>query len=481
MQCILVVSSAQQLDRCLLQIHRWISSEDALLSLWVIAEEKSAFAAIAAKRTADLGDACELTLVSDDASSLLHRFEEKRNVDWLVLPYTDEQKDLFLRLFVDSPCRTILLDPGVDSTTETNRIIEVAADDHDSINEFCGDDFNAELRTPLCQDVERLLRSGNSERKSQLNEALTGMDLQPCDIVISTVDRDECNDDYTLAKQLLDLEIPATVAIVRHRMGLVEHAWAKLEKQITRVFVPMQREDRQALADNLSANSVLNFEFIALMCAATCLASFGLVQDSAAVIIGAMLVAPLMTPIMGAGLALAYGNRPLLGRAGLTVIVGFLCALGTSAVFGLLVRMLQGAENTGEMWARSNPTILDFLVGFVGGSAAAYARTRTHLSSALAGAAIAAALVPPIATAGLQLSFMPIEDVRSGCWPVIGPILLFVANVLTIMVGSWIVLWLSGIRGDHRFGSKDRWANRAVMSVMILTAIAAVVIFESRA
>jgi len=197
------------------------------------------------------------------------------------------------------------------------------------------------------------------------------------------------------------------------------------------------------------------------------LAAFGLLQNSAAVIIGAMLIAPLMTPILGAGMALTHGNRPLFQSACITITVGFLGALTSSFLFGCLVELIQGPRLTSEMLARSHPSPLDFCVGLVGGMAASYARTRSHLSSALAGAAIAAALVPPISTAGLQLAFgqWTADDQN---WPILGPMVLVTINVLTIMIGSSFVLYARGMRPQRSDRTPDKWPLRITALIGIL-------------
>ena len=175
-------------------------------------------------------------------------------------------------------------------------------------------------------------------------------------------------------------------------------------------------------------------------------------------------------------MSLAHGNRPLFRSALLTITLGFVAALAASILFGWLVWMVRPQEAdhlnwvTKEMWARCRPSPLDFCVGLVGGLAASYARTRSHLSSALAGAAIAAALVPPLSTAGLQLSF--------GLWGkhcqgvmVVGPLLLVTINVLTIMIGSSFMLWARGMRGDRQANPKEKWTLRMIALLLVLTAL----------
>ncbi|MFK7736072.1 MAG: DUF389 domain-containing protein [Pirellulaceae bacterium] len=325
-------------------------------------------------------------------------------------------------------------------------------------------------------------------------------------------DRDKYNElTHTAADWVLvpcdDRNVPASAkackSYVEQAVGPVllvrsECSWwqwvteRQLPSFVSKYIPQMERDQRRELSLQLEKYTQLDFEFLSLICASTFLAAFGLLQDSAAVIIGAMLVAPLMTPILGAGLSLAHGNRPLYGRSLKTIGLGFLAALGTSCLFGLLVRFAfpailierQGIIYlTNEMWSRTHPTGIDFLVGLVGGSAAAFARTRSHLADALAGAAIAAALVPPIATAGLHISLLglsigPADGRESVVNLIYGPILLFIANMLTIMIGSSFVLWACGIRADHGHTRKDKWTTRATLLLVMLTAMVLVWIVQ---
>jgi len=97
-----------------------------------------------------------------------------------------------------------------------------------------------------------------------------------------------------------------------------------------------------------------------------------------------------------------------------------------------------------------------------------------HDDGALAGAAIAAALVPPIATAGLQIAFGQWQRGPSGETPVVGPLLLVSVNVLTIMIGSSFILWARGIRSDRKLSVKARWAPRMTALLLLLSLLALV-------
>ena len=92
----------------------------------------------------------------------------------------------------------------------------------------------------------------------------------------------------------------------------------------------MDRESRIALHEGLLMNSTWNFDFISLMLLSTSIAALGLISNSVAVVIGAMLVAPLMTPILATGLALVQGNVPMIINASRSILFGFLASLGIS-------------------------------------------------------------------------------------------------------------------------------------------------------
>jgi uncharacterized hydrophobic protein (TIGR00271 family) len=210
-----------------------------------------------------------------------------------------------------------------------------------------------------------------------------------------------------------------------------------VEDGIERLVPQIAREDRVSLVDRVQSSAAWNFDFVALMVLSTTMAAIGLIQDSAAVVIGAMLVAPLMTPLLGMGLALVQGN-PVLARLSFRSLgLGLCVSLLGGVVVGLATPSLE--EPTRQMLARGGPGLLDLWVAFAAGLAAAYASSRPGLIAALPGVAIAAALVPPIATSGLALSLgdLPLA---------MGALLLFGINMVTIVLASMLSLWAVGLR-----------------------------------
>ena len=177
------------------------------------------------------------------------------------------------------------------------------------------------------------------------------------------------------------------------------------------------------------------FSYYVMVAVSAVIAAFGLLANSTAVVIGAMLVAPLMGPIFGIALGLLLGERRLLWKALLTELAGVLLAVAIGVLVGLMpLRMDFGVE----LLARTQPTLYDLLVAVAAGFAGAYALMDERVSPALPGVAIAVAIIPPLASCGLCLAAGEME--RAG-----GAALLFVANFLAIELAAAAVFALLGM------------------------------------
>ncbi len=263
----------------------------------------------------------------------------------------------------------------------------------------------------------------------------------------------------TVPDRLLRRRGGLAIAVVRAAKPTGERLRSALGTFLRLKVPQLERDERVALVDEVEGKARWTFDFAALMLLATAIAALGLLADSAAVVIGAMLVAPLMTPLIGGGLALVQGNWPLWRRSLWAVLMGFFAALGVGLLAGLGARLL-GFGLTGELGARGEPTLLDLGVAFISGVAASYCLARPSLSGALAGVAIAAALVPPIATVGITLSLGETATSR-------GAALLFGTNVVAIVLGAATNFFLAGIRGQ---GSSGAWARRLVIVLALACA-----------
>ncbi len=209
---------------------------------------------------------------------------------------------------------------------------------------------------------------------------------------------------------------------------------------MTRFLKQVGEEQFQALKTRLDAISGLSSDFLILLCGSTLIATLGLFQNSPAVIIGAMIIAPLMRPLVALSLATLTGESRLLGRATLTLAVGSLAGLCISACMALLFRSL---ELTPEILGRTHPTLLDLGVAIFAGAIGAYCQSEPKLADSLAGVAISVALVPPLSVVGIGLAFnsMPV-------WS--GAALLYITNLIGITVAGSLVFLISGFIPLHQ-------------------------------
>ena len=256
--------------------------------------------------------------------------------------------------------------------------------------------------------------------------------------------------------RFVEAEKGLAVAVLRSAKPASHRFREWLASRIALSVPQLKREDRIALMEEMESKARWNFDFAALMAMATLIASLGLLANSVAVVIGAMLVAPLMMPLIGSGLALVQGNWPLWTRSIKAVVLGFCAALFIGLASGCLARWT-GFAMTGELLARGKPTLLDLGIAFVSGVAASYCLARPKLSGALAGVAIAAALVPPIATVGISAGLGAFENAT-------GAALLFGTNVVTVILGAAANFWLAGLRGR---GEGGEWRRRILIVLML--------------
>ena len=264
----------------------------------------------------------------------------------------------------------------------------------------------------------------------------------------------------TVTGRLLNGPAGIGVGVVRSAFPARDR-WRGQLGRILRLSVPqLEREERIALVDEVEGKARWTFDFALLMALATLIAALGLLANSVAVVIGAMLVAPLMTPLIGGGLAMVQGNWPLWLRSSRAVLLGFFLALVIGLTVGLVARLL-GFGLTSELASRGEPTLLDLGVAFASGIAASYCLARPHLTGALAGVAIAAALVPPIATVGLCLALG--ETVTAQ-----GAALLFGTNVVAIVLGAAVHFFAAGIRG--RRDGRGLWPRRVIIVLALACA-----------
>ncbi len=205
----------------------------------------------------------------------------------------------------------------------------------------------------------------------------------------------------------------------------------------------LQPEQEATITQSVMESAGLSTSYLILLILSTIIATFGLLANSTATVIGAMIVAPLMGPILGTGLAYAQGDLAKLRQALLAEVVGVLLCLIVSTLIGSLIGHDNIDFGQSEIMGRTRPTLLDLAVGLAAGLAGAYARVNTQVSDSIAGVAIAVALVPPLCTSGLcasgALAGLPLWSESLGAF------MLFLANFLTIQFAAIAVFALCGL------------------------------------
>ncbi|MEM7391229.1 MAG: DUF389 domain-containing protein [Verrucomicrobiota bacterium] len=361
---------------------------------------------------------------SKSALKLGHQLAEER--EGRVVPlYVDQGIDDVSRSMSENTLNSIVSDLGLESHEDVQPRLEFSDQVFDAIGETASEGFD-------------LVLMGASNIGS-IRKILFG----------------------TVPDRFITGEQGLSIGIVRSEKPMFVRVRETIERWCDLTIPQLEREDRVALYDQLKSRSIWSFDFMALMGLATAIAALGLLQDSAAVVIGAMLVAPLMTPLLGAGLALVQGNLPLIRNACQSIIFGYLLALVIGMTLGWMVGL---PELTGQLRARGGPTLLDLGVAFLSGVAAAYCVARPTLSAALPGVAIAAALVPPIATTGISLSMGEAANLR-------GSALLFSTNVVAIILGAAFSFYMGGIRANADIDRTAKWVRRTVLSLILVVAI----------
>ncbi|MHC5061292.1 MAG: TIGR00341 family protein [Planctomycetota bacterium] len=265
---------------------------------------------------------------------------------------------------------------------------------------------------------------------------------------------------HDLRIQLLRLrpQIAEAVAIGIYRpSGLAAKTkLGRFARRLKATFPELTLADRISLFDRIQAGARLTPDFI-VMISLILIASLGLLADNSSVVIGAMLVAPFMTPVIGVGLALAQGNLVLMKRSAIATATGLIVGISLSFALALFVPL---DELPLEIISRGDPNIVDLAIAFVSGMAAAYAVSRESVAESIVGVAIAAALVPPLACVGIMLAGNHIRETE-------GALILLLTNLAAIALGAALAFRRLGVPGT-RTGHRSYVMIRRISTTMVL-------------
>ncbi|MGP5192852.1 TIGR00341 family protein [Psychrobacter celer] len=257
---------------------------------------------------------------------------------------------------------------------------------------------------------------------------------------------------------------PATDDSDQQEDEIKEEKEAKLEsyKQFAAEQFSNQKVDYPEVRVKIEANALPSRMYFIMNILSAIIASYGLVTNSAAVVIGAMLVAMMLGPITGVALAIIDHRMPLLRKSLITVLLGITLVL----IVGFIVGWLHKDQPlTAEILSRTQPTSMDLMIALAGGTAGAYAMVSPHLSVAVVGVAVATALVPPLAASGILFAN---GEMQLG----FGALLLAVTNIIAIQFTNALVLWVLGFRrlvdDDYKSSNYLTFLQRNAVTLLLL-------------
>ncbi|MEL7342929.1 MAG: TIGR00341 family protein, partial [Bacteroidota bacterium] len=225
-------------------------------------------------------------------------------------------------------------------------------------------------------------------------------------------------------------DIPNAPKPIPPRRNVWQQAWDEIKDILYRIVNLRDTTDVKKTIDSIRKGVEIRGYNVWILACAAMLASIGLDRNSSAVIIGAMLISPLMSPILGIGLSMGINDREYLVLS----LKNFAIAMSASILVSMLYFMATplGAA-TEEILARTQPDTLDVLVAIFGGIAGIVAVSRKEITNAIPGVAIATALMPPLCVTGYGLA--------KGQWDIfVGAFYLFFINSVFIAMATYMIV-----------------------------------------
>lgn len=213
-----------------------------------------------------------------------------------------------------------------------------------------------------------------------------------------------------------------------------------------------------------TTSTIINFTL--LMVLSSGIAIMGVLGDSTAVVIGAMLVAPLISPILGIGLAIVMGWEDRLARSSAMTLWGILITIVMGLFFVWVLPLNVDPVTNSQIASRVSPTIVDVFIAVFAGACGSMAVARKDFSNAVPGVAIAIALVPPLAVVGITLGL--------GQWTLAaGAMLLFLTNLVAIIIVGGLTFVLTGLVPFKTASQAQHRVRTALFSVGALSVLVA--------
>ena len=244
--------------------------------------------------------------------------------------------------------------------------------------------------------------------------------------------------------------------------------YVRIRRGFQRIFALFEGTDAHGTIESIRSNVQLRGANVWILICAAGLASIGLDVNSAAVIIGAMLISPLMSPILGIGLSVGINDRDLLVDSLKNFGIAVAVSIISSTIYFLITPLGQPGP---ELTARTSPTLLDVGVALFGGIAGIVAGSRKEKTNAIPGVAIATALMPPLCTAGFGIA--------TGRWAYFfGAFYLFFINAVFISLSTYLIVrYLHFPYHDFPDEKTRVMTRRWISAFVVVVAIPSAIIF----
>jgi len=209
-----------------------------------------------------------------------------------------------------------------------------------------------------------------------------------------------------------------------------------------RFRIATESEKVEAVARLVKA-STGDFDFYLFAVLGIMMAAVGLILNSPEVIIGGMLIAPVLYPLLSLSLSLVLSDPTLLYRSSRTLVISFSVSIAISLLLAFIVSPFMSIDQGNQVLTRAHPSLLYFVIAFISGFAATYALVHANLNEMLPGVAISVSLVPPLAVVGIGLASLN--------WHLAGgALILFLINIVGIAFASMIAFSLMDLHATRK-------------------------------
>lgn len=212
-------------------------------------------------------------------------------------------------------------------------------------------------------------------------------------------------------------------------------------------FAAVGKADKAHAVRTLVEDSTPDFDFFFMITLAVLMATFGLLAGSETIVIGSMLIAPLLYPVLGLSLGISMSDQNFVKRSVVTLIKATIVAILSAVVATILFSFSNYGGMNDIIASRTEPSLMFLIVGVISGIAVAYSLVRPRLSETLPAVAVSVALIPPLAVVGIGIVWVDAQVL-------IGALTMFLVNVLGVVAAAVVSFSLMDVHGERTIAER---------------------------